>query len=63
MSLSMRERLVAQGMKPFAMVQGKELVSYPWCENGKVYVNARTVPGDPRTMRLFEIVDGKLVAA
>jgi hypothetical protein len=46
--------------KPWATIGGKELVSYAWPQNGKLYINARTIPGDPTTMHTFEIVDGKL---
>jgi hypothetical protein len=32
-----------------------ELVSYPWIEDGKIFINARTTPGDPITMKTFRI--------
>jgi hypothetical protein len=50
--------LVRQGYKPWAIVDGKELVSYPWSENGVVKVNARTTPGDATTMETYVIEDG-----
>jgi hypothetical protein len=32
-----------------------ELVSYPWAEDGKIFINAHTTPGDPTTMKTFRI--------
>jgi len=32
-----------------------ELVSYPWIEDRKIFINARTTPGDPTTMKTFRI--------
>lgn len=47
--------------KPWAIIDGKELVSFPWPENGRIYLNARTVPGDPTTMLRYRLANGRLV--
>ena len=43
-----------QWQKPWAKLwyQGQrvELVSYPWSENGHIYINVRMEPGDPTSM-------------
>lgn len=46
--------------KPWNILDGREIVSCPWPESGRVYINARTIPGDPTSMRTFEIVNGRL---
>jgi hypothetical protein len=47
---------VSRGYKPYAIVDGYELISYPWSEHGIVKVNARE-PGDPTTLGTFIIDD------
>lgn len=53
--------LSAKGYKPYAIMDDKEIISYPWPEGDKVFINARTVPGDPTTMKKFQIVLARLV--
>jgi hypothetical protein len=62
-SMSSRtERWVRAGFKPGAIIDGKELVSYPWSQSPYVLVNARNIPNEPWTMETFEITDnGRLI--
>jgi len=32
-----------------------EVISYPWPENGKIFVNVRLIPGDPTSMVRLEL--------
>jgi len=50
-----------QTFKPWAVIDGKQLMSYPWPDGGHIYINARLTPGDPTSMRMFELINGKLV--
>jgi len=54
-------RQMRETFKPWAVIDGKELVSYPWPEGGRIYINARLTPGDPTMMRMFQLVDGALL--
>lgn len=55
------EALVKADYKPWHIINGYELVSYPWPEGDRILVNARNVPGDFSTMRTYEVLeDGKL---
>jgi len=53
--------LGSKGFKPYAIMDGKEIISYPWPEHGKIFINARTTPGDATTMKTFQIILAKLV--
>lgn len=46
--------------KPWVIIDGRELVSYPWPSGGHILINARTVPGDATTMKTFKIVNWEL---
>lgn len=37
-----------------------EFISYAWPENGRIYIKARTTPGDPTTVQRFWITKGTL---
>lgn len=52
--------LTAKGFKPYAVMDGKEIISYPFPERGGVCILARTTVGDPTTMRQFQILRNKL---
>lgn len=53
--------LARRGYRPHAVQDGKEIISYPFPENGNIFIMARTTPGDPTTMKKFQIVLARLV--
>lgn len=57
------KHLGTKGYKPGAIMEGcgYEIVSYPFPENGVIYIMARTTPGDPTTMKKFKIILARLV--
>lgn len=52
-----------KGYRPYVVMDGKELISWPFPENDKIFIMARTTPGDATTMKKFQIVLAKLVEA
>jgi hypothetical protein len=57
--VKLAQELAREGWKPYALKQHNgaevEVISYPWPSNGKVFVNVRTVPGDPTSIVTIEL--------
>lgn len=51
---------LGETFKPYAIVGKQEIISYPWLQGTKVYVNVRAKIGDPTSMNTMEIKRGKL---
>ena len=51
--------MIPKELKPYEIedtnVGRIELVSYPWIEDRKIFINARTTPGDPTTKKIVRI--------
>lgn len=58
-------QLGARGYRPFNIMGvgfgTLEFVSYPWPEKDGIYINARTIVGDPTSMKTFKFERGELV--
>lgn len=55
--------LGTRGYRPGEIMDGKEIVSFPFPEADKIFIEARTIPGDPASVKKFQIVLAKLVEA
>jgi hypothetical protein len=51
--------MIPKELKPYEIedtnVGRIELISYPWEEGGKIFISARTTPGDPTTIKTFRV--------